>query len=230
MSHPPVLLGLDASTGVSSVALSVGEQVLAREQTAGRATAGWLLDSIAALLAEAELPRSAIDGVVAARGPGGFTGVRISVGVAQGLALGLDRPVIGVSSLEVLAYTAWRAAPSATGILAVLDARMGEVYAARFRPVDTENPQTLEMQGAEALLDPVAVSVCEPGWWVAGSGLPAYPALLDCAPAGAQAACVPVIQAVMPVARDRYAAGEAIAAAALQPVYLRNRVAERPGA
>jgi len=231
VSNPPVLIGVDASTGASSVALAIGDQVLARQQAGVRATAGWLLDSASALLAEAGLARNAIDAVVAARGPGGFTGVRISVGVAQGLALGLDRPTIGVSSLEVLAHTAWVQAPAAAGFLAVLDARMGEVYTAAFERVDASGSQPqLAVYRHEALMDPAAVPVCDPGWWVAGSGLVAYPMLHRCGPAGAQARCVPEIRTVMPVAQARFAAGERTAGAALQPVYLRHRVAERPSA
>jgi len=231
MRDKPVLLGIDASTGASSVALALGDQVLARRQLGARATAGWLLEAAAELLAEAGLARSAIDAVVTARGPGGFTGVRISVGVAQGLALGLDRPTIGLSSLAVLAHTAWVEAPAAAGILAVLDARMGEVYAAGFQQVKGLNshPQ-LTVHGHEALMDPAAVPVYEAGWWVAGSGLQAYPQLHACGPAGAQVDCAPDIRTVMPIARAHYAAGELTTGAALQPVYLRHRVAERPRA
>src|SRR5208282_976178 len=79
-----------------------------------------------AVLAEAAVSLSMLDGIAASVGPGAFTGVRISVAVAQGLAFGAGLPVIPVTTLEALAWQVLR--QGAGHALACLDARMGEVY------------------------------------------------------------------------------------------------------
>ncbi len=236
MNRGPIILGLDASTGASSVALVQGGHILSRCEPGERATTGGLLGLIDALLAEAGVARSALDALAVTRGPGGFTGVRIGVGVAQGIALGLERPVIALSTLQVLAETVvarQRADSPVAGVLAVLDARMGEVYAARYRcrqPAD-ESPRDgarTRLEGEEALLTPAAVPALAPGWQAAGSGLAAHPPLAERLGGAPDVAAVPDIGAAMPLALALHAAGEGSDAAALQPVYLRDRVADQP--
>ena len=73
-----------------------------------------------------------INALAYGRGPGSFTGVRIGIGIAQGLALGAELPMIGVSTLMTMAQGAWRK-NGATRVLAAIDARMGEVYWAEYQ-------------------------------------------------------------------------------------------------
>ena len=234
MTDRPVLLGLEASTGPCSVALLQGDEVLGRLETEGRASTGRLIDMLDALLAESGVTRSAIDAVVAGRGPGGFTGVRITMGVAQGLALGLDRPAIAVSTLHVLAETALASVPgmasSGVGpqaVLAVLDARMGEVYAGHFH-CQADGPGRTRAQGAESLQRPECVAPVTVPCYLAGSGVDAYPALQALAGGHVLSGVVPDIATVMPLARARFEAGEGVPGAHLQPVYLRDRVVDQP--
>lgn len=224
MTASPVILGIDATTGVCTVALAVGDTITARTTRQRQGQTRAVLAAADALLAEAGLGRTGVDAVACTRGPGGFTGVRVTTGVGQGLALGLDRPVVALSTLQVVAETAWRNDPTPTGTLVLLDARMGEVYGGLFRHPPTAEPGTLPV-GDEWLGAPVCPPLPAGQWSGAGSGFAAWPAIADGAGLSAvNADCDPDIAAAMPLARQRLAAGEAVAAAALEPVYLRNRV------
>lgn len=228
MNAPPVLLGMDASAGICSVALATGNEVRSRLQHQRKGHAALLLALADELLAEAGLARTAVDAIACTRGPGGFTGVRVSIGVAQGLALGLDRPAVPLSTLQVLAETAMRANAGGCGVLALLDARMGEVYGGFYRH-EAGAPGTTSAVAGEWLGPPVAPARPAGDWHGAGSGFAAYPELA--AGAGLQSAdgdCVPDMGAAMALARRRLAAGDGVSGQHLEPVYLRNRVADPP--
>lgn len=125
------ILSIETSTAACSVALAVGEEVQQRHALAAREHAQLVLPWVEALLAEAGLQLNQLDAIAVGRGPGGFTGIRIGMGIAQGLALGADLPVIPVSSLQVLAQTTL-AKFNATKVLVAQDARMKEVYWAAY--------------------------------------------------------------------------------------------------
>ncbi|MDX9765494.1 MAG: tRNA (adenosine(37)-N6)-threonylcarbamoyltransferase complex dimerization subunit type 1 TsaB, partial [Chiayiivirga sp.] len=130
------LLALETATEACSVALWNDGEVLERFEIAPRRHAELTLPWIEELLAQAGMVRAQLDAVACGRGPGAFTGVRLAVAITQGLALALDRPAVGVSTLDALALPAMRAleraGDSATGVLAAIDARMGEVYLADY--------------------------------------------------------------------------------------------------
>src|SRR5258708_15090973 len=121
-----LVLALDAATEGCSVALLSGDELISRFAEGGRAHAQQVLDMVEAVWAEAEVSVARLDGIAASIGPGAFTGVRISVAVAQGLAFGAGLRVVPVSTLEALAFQVIRR--GARHALACLDARMGEVY------------------------------------------------------------------------------------------------------
>ena len=121
------VLALDTVTEACSVALWTDAGcVLARFKDMGRGHAEVVLEMVNAVFSEAGVTADSIDGIAAGVGPGSFTGVRISVSVAQGLAFGAGVPVVAVTSLEALALQAMRG--GAEHVMACLDARMGEVY------------------------------------------------------------------------------------------------------
>jgi len=117
------LLALETSTEWLSLALSTDGSVVTHRQKAGQQASQLVLPQIQALLDKADLSLSQIDGIVFGAGPGAFTGVRIACGVAQGLGLGLSKPVVGVNVLEAMA-----ASVDANHVIVAIDARMGEVY------------------------------------------------------------------------------------------------------
>jgi tRNA threonylcarbamoyladenosine biosynthesis protein TsaB len=130
------LISLESSATCSSAALLryEGGQSQTTEQVSNQANghAEQLLPMLDHLLSSAGLDRSDISGIVFGQGPGGFTGLRIAAGMAQGLGLGLDIPVFPVSSLLAIAEAVRPVAPS-TLIVSLLDARMQEVFLAGFR-------------------------------------------------------------------------------------------------
>jgi tRNA threonylcarbamoyladenosine biosynthesis protein TsaB len=138
------LLAIETATEACSVALRCGDAVLERFEIAPRRHAELVLPWAEALLAEAGIARSQLDAIAVGIGPGAFTGVRLAVAMGQGLALALERPLIGISSLQILAAGA-RGAQPGDGVFACIDARMGEVYAEAFcihrdglpEPIDT---------------------------------------------------------------------------------------------
>ena len=121
------LLAIETSTDACSVALAVGDDVRVDHRVEPRRHAQLVLPMIDALLAEAGLARGALDGVAFGRGPGSFTGVRIAASVTQGIALGLDIGVVGVSTLRAIAEGCRRELGD-TRVGVALDARLDEIY------------------------------------------------------------------------------------------------------
>jgi len=183
---------------------------------------------IESLLAEAGLKRRDLQGIAVGRGPGAFTGVRLAISIAQGLALGLDLPVVAVSSLAALALDAPdEVAHRDAAILAVIDARMGEVYAGAFRRRDDGLVEPLNDESvgpAEKLILPH-----ESTWSIVGTGWSAYHSALatrlPAPPAFADAARYPQARAVLRLAQPQFADGAGVAPEAALPVYLRDKVA-----
>ena len=97
------LLAFETATEACSVAVWVDGQVCERFQVAPRRHTELALPWAEALLAEAGIARAQLDAIAVGRGPGAFTGVRLAIGIAQGIALALDRPVLAVSTLAALA-------------------------------------------------------------------------------------------------------------------------------
>ena len=224
MSASSVILGIDATTGTCNVALGIGSAVLTRSISARKGQSAAILALADELLAEAQTHRSAIDAIACTRGPGSFTGVRISTGVGQGLALGLDRPVVGLSTLRVVAETALQADPTVAGALVMLDARMGEIYGGLFRRGTAQEPTTVAVT-EEWLGAPVGPTLPAGRWCGAGSGFAAYPSLADATGlACIRSDCAPDMGAIMPFAQRCLDAGDVIAGGRLEPVYLRNQV------
>ncbi|HIE76408.1 MAG TPA: tRNA (adenosine(37)-N6)-threonylcarbamoyltransferase complex dimerization subunit type 1 TsaB, partial [Gammaproteobacteria bacterium] len=133
------LLAVDTATEGCSAACLIGDKSFERYAVDPQGHSRTLLGMVEAVLAEARLERSALGALAYDAGPGSFTGIRIGAGVAQGLALGLEKPLLAVSSLMTLAEGARREQPGCNSVLAAIDARMDQVYWARLRS-DPEAP------------------------------------------------------------------------------------------
>lgn len=213
------LLALDTATEACSVALLHDGRVTSHYEVIPRLHAQKILPMIQTLLGEAGVPLSAVDAIAFGRGPGAFTGVRIAVGVVQGLAFALERPVLPVSNLAALAQGAWREHGRAQ-VAAAIDARMDEVYWGCYR----EQAGEMRLEGAEAVLAPESVSLPAGQWYGAGTGW-GHAGRLPAAALGHDASALPHAQDVLALAGFAWARGEAVAADSALPVYLRDNVA-----
>jgi tRNA threonylcarbamoyladenosine biosynthesis protein TsaB len=184
-----ILLGFDTSTSATSVALRLadGRTREARDdppsgEHPGHATR--LLTLVHELLEREGLRWSSIERIAVGVGPGTFTGLRVGLATARGLAQSLGVELVGVSSLQALAHVALGAEPTPT-VLAVIDARRGEVFAAAYEPGDATSGETggaPRELSAPAALAPEAVteliaSVEEGGsrsWLAVGDGALRY--------------------------------------------------------
>lgn len=172
------------------------------------------------LLALAGIGLAQCNAIAFGAGPGSFTGVRTAAGIAQGLAFGLNLPVLPVVTLHAMAQ-ACREATGAADVLCVLDARMGEVYWAQYR--FAEGWQTVvepTLSAPEAVAPQGTVLAC-------GNGLSAYPAQFEGRGfvRDPRTADVPHAAQVAQLGRIGLARGEAVTAREAQPLYLRNKVA-----
>jgi tRNA threonylcarbamoyladenosine biosynthesis protein TsaB len=218
------LLAIETSTEACSVALIHGDEVIARSELAPRRHAELVLPMADALLAEAGLGRHALNAIAVGRGPGAFTGVRLGISLAQGMALALDVPVITVSSLAALAL---EAPEDEASILAVIDARMGEVYAASYRRDDNGGLIVLD---EERVCAPDSFAPTpSPAWHVVGTGWTTYADVLGSRLTGelrsAEGARYPQARHVAELAAREFAAGRVDVPEHALPVYLRDKVA-----
>jgi tRNA threonylcarbamoyladenosine biosynthesis protein TsaB len=218
------VLALDTATEACSVALLTSEGVVGRFAEVGRGHADQILAMIDRVLAEAQVTLSMLDGIAASVGPGSFTGVRISVAVAQGLAFGAGLPVAAVTTLEALALKVLgEDSPLA---LACLDARMGEVYAGTFAHDEARGL----LPCAAARVGPAAgVRLPTTGLYRGiGRGFAAYPEIarlpgvvLDLPDRNA----LPDAREMARLGAIRLSSGEGLDPADLLPQYLRDKVA-----
>jgi tRNA threonylcarbamoyladenosine biosynthesis protein TsaB len=217
------LIAIETSTECCSAALLHDGALIDRSELAPRRHAELILPMIESLLDEAGVSRQQLDAIAVGRGPGAFTGVRLAISVAQGLALALDIPVVPVSSLAALAQDA----PAGIGetILAVIDARMGEIYAGSFQRVanglvEAAGDESVGL--ADELIIPPAHSIVGSGWAAYGEALSRR---LKNAPAFADGARYPQARAIAQLAASQFAAGHSVAPEQALPVYLRDKVA-----
>jgi len=225
------LLAFDTSTEAMAIAVrGPGGDHGALLPGGARASAG-LLPAIHALLAEAGLKLADIDAIAFGQGPGAFTGLRTSCAVAQGLGFGLDRPLLALDSLLLVAEDARLQADPEAGSFEVgvaMDARMDEVYAGRYRWAGQRwhgvTPPALYT------LPALAEAWSSAPDWVAGSALAAFSPRLGL-PAGQR--CVAQERdrpaALLRLAQAMFDAGLSIDAADALPLYLRDKVALTTG-
>jgi len=218
------ILALDASTEVCAVALGGREGFVERSAVAGQRHSELLLPMIAAVLADARIGVSALDGIAFGSGPGSFTGLRIACGVAQGLALGAGLPVIGIPTLAAMAEVT-RTRDGSTRVVAALDARMREVYIAAY---EYEGPSWRERMTPAVTAPETAPLPTGSNWVGVGGAFGVYPALalrLDSALVRCDAGINPTASAIGALALPGFEAGAGVAARDAAPLYVRHRVA-----
>ena len=211
------LLAFDTSTGTMSIAVANGAQLWRHSGLGGALASSALIPAIQSLLAEAGLALRELDAIAFGHGPGSFTGLRTACAVAQGLAFGAGVPVLGIDTLLAVAEQA-HSQEGCSQVLAVLDARMDEVYAGGY---ELEHGAWIR-RGEFSLGKPEALSLPS-GWSLAGNAFDAYGERL---PPGPRVACLPDAAALIRLAPALLAAGCAVPADRALPLYIRDKVAQ----
>ena len=211
------ILALETATDPGSVALWCAGEVLARHCAVGRSNSETLLPLVEATLREAGIGFPELDGIAFGAGPGSFTGLRVACGVAQGLSVARDVPLIGIGTLDAMAL-----ASGGERVIVALDARMGEVYFGVFEAGVLQGE--IGVYPAENVPMPNST-----GWLACGNGLVAYPALRERLASVVEVwrpEIMPSAEAVVRLAAPRLAQGESIDPADAAPLYVRNKVAK----
>jgi len=216
-----LILALETSTELGSCALWRDGDIVERLCPPGQSHSETLLPLVRELLGERGLKVAQLDAIAFGVGPGAFTGLRVACGIAQGLAVAANIPLVPVTSLEAMAELT-----GAEQVLALLDARMGEVYAGSYR----RSADGYVLQGEIRVWSPANVPLpTAAGWLICGNAPSAYPELQ----ARIVAAGLPIHPGILPtaaalarLAAPRAARGEGIDAALAAPLYIRDKVAK----
>ncbi|WP_218758388.1 tRNA (adenosine(37)-N6)-threonylcarbamoyltransferase complex dimerization subunit type 1 TsaB [Vibrio parahaemolyticus] len=220
------ILAIDTATENCSVALLVNDQVISRSEVAPRDHTKKVLPMVDEVLKEAGLTLQDLDALAFGRGPGSFTGVRIGIGIAQGLAFGAELPMIGVSTLAAMAQASYRL-HGATDVAVAIDARMSEVYWARY-----SRQEHGEWMGVdeECVIPPARLAeeaqADSKTWTTAGTGWSAYQEELAGLPFNTADSEVlyPDSQDIVILAKQELEKGNTVPVEESSPVYLRDNV------
>ena len=254
-------LAFDTSTDVLSLAVARGDRVWTQTLPGGAQASSGLIPAVLALLAEADMPLASLTAIVFGRGPGSFTGLRTACAVAQGLALGADVPVLPIDTLLAMAEEARELqmssgdlnASDALTVLALLDARMDEVYSAAYHwqppaaqgghaptlPAASDHAQsTAPARGGWQTVSPLKVGAPEQvalPHTTPTSPVPqtspvllagnAFAAYGDRLPPGKRCEALPTAAALLRLAPALWAQGHAVPADQAMPLYIRDKVA-----
>ena len=218
------LLALDTSTQSTVLGLLIDEQVIDRTMSGVREHSREILPSIDALLADANIQLSDLDGIIFGRGPGSFTGLRIATGVVQGLAFGLDIPVIPISTMACLAQSLTR--NYSEGCVAVaVSARLEEVY---FGTYKISEGLVFEL-GTELVADIADLPEQDSATWYGVGNVIALQQKIEQSLAVRftefQEGSEPDLSDLLALGRHSFVNGNVVSAFEAAPVYLREQVA-----
>lgn len=214
-------LAIDTATEACSVALRFNDKIYTRYEVCPQQHSQKILTMVDEVMKEANASMKDLRVLGFGRGPGSFTGVRIATGIIQGLALGSGLPVVGVSTLQAMAQQVF-ASQAVKDVAVAIDARMSEVYFARYANANG----IAVLQGDEQVQPPedaaAMVSASECGF--AGTGWQAYPALAAIAGDTAVSVSYPYARHMLPLVQQAFEAGDTMSADSITPVYLRDTV------
>ncbi len=218
------ILAFDTATASCSAALLINGEIMERFEIAPQRHAELILPMISDLLNSAGVSLKQLDAIAVGRGPGSFIGVRIAVGVAQGLAFGADLPVIPISTLQTLAQTAYQQTAN-PNIIAGWDARMQAIYWGAYRLADDQLMMPIQ---PDALHSPYELTIpTGPKWLLVGNAWQAY--RQELAPVlesySQQTEIYPQAHAMLNIASVLYREGKVLNALEIEPIYLRDQVA-----
>jgi tRNA threonylcarbamoyladenosine biosynthesis protein TsaB len=228
----PIILAIETATEACSAALAIGENIITRFTIAPREHTKLILTMMDDVLEEAEIQLAQVDAIAFSRGPGAFTGVRIATGVAHGVSLALDKPLLPISTLAAIAQQIYEE-QGAKNCLPAIDARMGEIYWGKY----SLNNGVMVLQGEEAVSKPEVLQTAsfsslnneKVEWIAAGNGWDEYIQQRDIE----AFSCIKKIDNILPSAKyisrlavEDWKQGKAVSVEQAQPIYLRDNVAQ----
>ena len=229
MSSTPTILAIETATSSCSAVLCVNGQTRERSLVGNNVHSQVLLTMINELCEELSVTPDQFDAVAVGQGPGSFTGLRIGVGIGQGIAYGAACPMIGVSSLDALALQS-----TVEGhVVAALDARMGELYWCEYRITSTESNYTnrqFNRIGSLRVSPPAELLVSADAVFV-GNAWEEYSDDFSAAFLSSvtrlENVVYPEASALLELAIQRYRVGDWINAQDFKPIYVRDNVAKK---
>lgn len=213
------LLAIDTATERCSVAARIDGVWFERSVDTQRGHADIVLSMVDEVLTESGARLQTLAGIAYGRGPGAFTGVRIAIGVVQGLAFGAGLPTVGISNLAALAQ---QVRDEGSPILICMDARMNEVYWAVFERGDAGD--SLRVLQPERLSSPDSVAATATVQVIAGTGVAAYPDFAKRFALARQIVTLPRARDILLLGEHELRQGRGGSAYDAQPVYLRDQV------
>ena len=223
------LLGIDTSTRSTVLGLQLGLEVIDRTSPDVDTHSREILPSIESLVREAGIRIEDLDAIVFGQGPGSFTGLRIAVGVVQGLGYGLGLPVVPVSSMACIAQSVIQTV-NPSFVFVGLTARLEEIYYGAYK---------FEEGIAEGAIREGVVDVSElpqlpvGDWLGCGNAMSELGTKIQAVTGvsfkSISSETVPTIHNLLSIGSFKFSRGEAVSAMQATPVYLREQVASRPG-
>ncbi|HMW49609.1 MAG TPA: tRNA (adenosine(37)-N6)-threonylcarbamoyltransferase complex dimerization subunit type 1 TsaB [Cellvibrionaceae bacterium] len=219
------ILAIEASAEACSVALTFRGLVFARTINRLKSHSLVILPAVDELLAEANCAPSDIDAIAYDCGPGAFTGLRIGLSFAQGLAMGWRKPLVPVASLACLAHQTINLRPELNQVVALLDARMSELYAAVYRrAADGFTPIKEAFLCSYAQADELLGTYSGADCALVGLGVRETSAALKAQFVFVDATMNPEASALLVLAELAFRQGQAVPVEQAELVYVRNSV------
>ena len=220
-----IVIALETATAACSAAVWLNGDIKWRFEIAPQRHSEIILLFIDELLIEAGIQLKEVDAVAFGCGPGSFMGVRIATSIAQGIAYGVDRPVISVSTLQALAQSAYQKIRSER-IIAGLDARMDSIYWGGYQADEQGIMQALIR---DRLSKPAAIAFAGDDWIAAGNAWEAYADFLKVPFKAAHSDIYPDAASITLIANQKLIRGDIFPPEKAEPIYIREIVARKSG-
>lgn len=226
-------LVIDTSTRSTVLGLDYSGEVIDRTTDSKNSHSREILPSIDRLIGDAGISLQQLDAIIFGQGPGSFTGLRIAVGVVQGLGYGLDIPVVPVSSMAALAQACFRKRPAYRHVLVAITARLDEIYYGAYG-FESGVAGEIKPEGVCDVreLPEFSDALAGQSWQGAGNGWDLRELIegsthLQFKMIDEQ--CIPGVPDLLAIGQKKIALGDVVAAIDAAPVYLREVVASKPG-
>ena len=224
---------MDTSTQSTVLGLALGDEIIDGTTHSENSHSREILPSIERLLFDAGITLQQLDAIIFGQGPGSFTGLRIAVGVVQGLGYGLKIPVVPVSSMAALAQACIRKRPACEHVFVAITARLDEIYYGAYGP-DANVAKEVIAEGVCDVreLPEFPSSLRDKSWQGAGNGW-ALASLIEASThlrfESIDDQSIPGVSDLMAIGKQKLLQGEVVDAMDAAPVYLREVVASKPG-